>query len=626
MLSLTLVWCALFAFIQVVYSRGGPIPQSARTGRGLNIDRYPNVIDGVRTLTPINGRDETVYDHLDHDEVVYLDAHCAKNKSYAEHLRLELFAEQECFIENEHVSNVTAMGDYFFFFLHWDSSNTDDCADGVVIDFEAFCISMIEYEQIVNVTDYSCDTETVSNWVGLWWMDDIEGDEGDGEYSYPMFDANNLIVYVIDTATNLEHEHFDHIPAANKEYLGTTTDYTGSNHGTHVTGSIVGQYYGVIRDPNVKVKVCDSFPYGSGTTSTVLECLQYVSADLETEKSNNDDVRAVINLSLGSSGCIAYYDSDFAEINDNGGVVFAAGSNDNDDACGYTPACSDYAITVGAYDWSHTRSIFSNYGDCIDAWAPGSSIYSSIFADGSYSTFSGTSMASPIMAGMVGQLLILNSDETVFDTDAIKEIITDDDYCYGISGSDSTISNAFTISCDELSSVASETTTTDPWTDPTTAEPTTTMALYSDPNCTYGLLNSNGTICCPSDCTQCGGQGCRQAGENCCVRAIKSSQISCDSNVAPCVLSTAVTDDAVPSFFWVTVERLQESPLLTVAPFVLMLLLAISCVAYILVRGIMCCMGYRCVRIRRKPKYVKVIMESEAETQFDSDIEAKGLI
>ena len=75
----------------------------------------------------------------------------------------------------------------------------------------------------------------------------------------------------------------------------------------------MGQYYGVIRDPNVKVKVCDSFPYGSGTTSTVLECLQYVSADLETEKSNNDDVRAVINLSLGSSGCIAYYDSDFAE-------------------------------------------------------------------------------------------------------------------------------------------------------------------------------------------------------------------------------------------------------------------------------------------------------------------------
>ena len=270
-------------------------------------------------------------------------------------------------------------------------------------------------------------------------------------------------------------------------------------------------------------------------------------------------------------------------------------------------------------------------------------------------------MASPIMAGMVGQLLILNSDETVFDTDAIKEIITDDDYCYSISGSDSTISNAFTISCDELSSVASETTTTDPMTALTTAEPTTTMALNSDPNCTYGLLNSNGTICCPSDCTQCGGQGCRQAGEhllilfsnfftlafthnddavlstpapfplsllgeNCCARAIQSSQISCDSNVAPCVLSTAVTDDAFPTFFWVTVERLQESPLLTVAPFVLMLLLAISCVAYILVRGIMCCMGYRCVRIRRKPKYVKVTVESEAETQFDSDIEAKGLI
>merc|ERR1719334_2251701 len=418
---------------------------------------------------------------------------------------------------------------------------------------------MIEYEQIVNVTDYSCDTETVSNLVGLWWMDDIEGDENDDEYSYPMFDANNLIVYVIDTATNLEHEHFDHISDSNKEYLGTITNYTGDNHGTHVTGSIVGQHYGVIRDPNVKVKVCDAFPYGSGTTSTVLECVQYVSADLEAEKSNNDDVRAVINLSASRSGCVAYYDLDFADINRYGGVVFAAGSNDNDDACNYSPACSDYVITVGAYDASHTRCSFSNYGDCIDAWAPGSSIYSSIFADGSYATFSGTSMASPIMAGMVGQLLILNSDENVFDTDTIKQIITDDDYCYDISGSDSTISNAFTISCDELSSVASGTTTT-------------------DPTCSNGLLNSNKKICCPSDCTQCGGSGCGSAGGNCCVSAIQSSKISCDSNVAPCILSTAATDDAFPAFFWVTMERLQESPLLTVAPFVLMLLLAMSCV------------------------------------------------
>merc|ERR1719295_2551451 len=153
---------------------------------------------------------------------------------------------------------------------------------------------------------------------------------------------------------------------------------------------------------------------------------------------------------------------------------------------------------------------------------------------------SGTSMASPIVAGMVGQLLILNSDETVFDTDAIKEIITDDEYSYSISYSNSTISNAFTISCDDLSAAASGTTTstttgpdmtttdgstpttTEPTTtEPTTTEPTTTVTtttLTSDPNCTYGIINSKGDVCCPSDCSnsQCGGSGCGSAGEYCC--------------------------------------------------------------------------------------------------------------
>ena len=97
-------------------------------------------------------------------------------------------------------------------------------------------------------------------------------------------------------------------------------------------------------------------------------------------------------------------------VNATGGIVVTSTNNDDRDACSYDPACSDYAITVGAYSWSHTRSSFSNYGECIDAWGPGTTIKSSRFAYGEYITADGTSSASPFMAGMIGQLLQFNPD------------------------------------------------------------------------------------------------------------------------------------------------------------------------------------------------------------------------
>ena len=67
----------------------------------------------------------------------------------------------------------------------------------------------------------------------------------------------------------------------------------------------------MIRDPGVKIKVCDAFPEGSGSVTTVQECLQYALADLIEEKTNNSDARGVINLSLTSSGCFEWFDTLF---------------------------------------------------------------------------------------------------------------------------------------------------------------------------------------------------------------------------------------------------------------------------------------------------------------------------
>ena len=75
----------------------------------------------------------------------------------------------------------------------------------------------------------------------------------------------------------------------------------------------MGQYYGVIQDPAVKVKTCNKFPYGVGYVSYTVECLDYIIADLEAEKAANPDVRAVINLSFAGSFCWTVYDSQFQE-------------------------------------------------------------------------------------------------------------------------------------------------------------------------------------------------------------------------------------------------------------------------------------------------------------------------
>ena len=196
---------------------------------GLNQDHFDGVINGNLPLLPINGMDETLYDHSEHDEIVFMDKQCARNQSYADYLRRQLLLTENCLHENEYLPQVVEDAEYYHFYLQWNESNADDCLDGVTIDFEAFCISKIEFEKLYYAaSSYECQSEQMAD----WWMDDIEGNDNDGWYSWPEFDVNNLIVYVLDTRVNLDHEHFDHIPAANKQYIGTANPKAGDNdHG-----------------------------------------------------------------------------------------------------------------------------------------------------------------------------------------------------------------------------------------------------------------------------------------------------------------------------------------------------------------------------------------------------------
>lgn len=181
-----------------------------------------------------------------------------------------------------------------------------------------------------------------------------------------------------------------------------TIDYINYSH---VSGTIAGKTYGIAKKAiPVAVKVLRS--NGSGTMSDVVRGVDWATSEhLKDAQDNTKYKGSVANMSLGGGK------SPSLDLAVNGavdsGVVFAvAAGNDNRDACNYSPAAAELAITVGASTIADERAYFSNYGPCVDVFAPGLNILS-VWRGSRYSTntISGTSMASPHVAGLAAYFL-----------------------------------------------------------------------------------------------------------------------------------------------------------------------------------------------------------------------------
>jgi subtilisin family serine protease len=204
-------------------------------------------------------------------------------------------------------------------------------------------------------------------------------------------------VYIIDTGIRSTHTQFG--GRATKDFDSVGDGQNGNDcagHGTHVAGTIGGITYGVakaVRLHAVRVLNCA----GSGTFAGVIAGINWVSA--------NRIKPAVANMSLGGGYSSAVNDAVAAAIAN--GVTFAvAAGNDNANACSYSPASTPAAITVGSTASNDSRSSFSNWGSCLDIFAPGSSITSAwIGSDTATNTISGTSMATPHTAGVAALYL-----------------------------------------------------------------------------------------------------------------------------------------------------------------------------------------------------------------------------
>jgi subtilisin family serine protease len=232
-----------------------------------------------------------------------------------------------------------------------------------------------------------------------WGIDRIDQRDlpRSGTYNYNWTGAGSR-VYIIDTGIRTTHTQFGGRASVVFDALGGNgQDCNG--HGTHVAGTVGGSTYGVAKGAMLRaVRVLDC--NGSGSTSGVISGVDWVTA--------NHISPAAANMSLGGGASTAL---DTAVQNSiNSGVTYAiAAGNSNLDACTQSPARVGAAITVGSTTSTDARSSFSNFGTCVDIFAPGSSITSAwATSDTATNTISGTSMASPHVAGVAALYLQAN--------------------------------------------------------------------------------------------------------------------------------------------------------------------------------------------------------------------------
>jgi subtilisin family serine protease len=248
----------------------------------------------------------------------------------------------------------------------------------------------VAYVQEDGVFEVTVDSQSTHEWN----LDRIDqrGGAADGVYRYSG-EGVGVHVYVIDTGIQVTHVDFEGRAVDGVSFAGDgeRSDRDCHGHGTHVAGIVGGAQSGVAKNVtlhSVRTQRCDGLGWGSD----IVAGIDWIIA--------NHVKPAVINMSLGGVSIDSALD-DAIERATGAGILFvAAAGNANADACATTPGSAAAAVIVGSVGSSDSRAGYSNFGRCLDLFAPGDGIRSAAaWNDNEYVAMSGTSMASPHVAG-----------------------------------------------------------------------------------------------------------------------------------------------------------------------------------------------------------------------------------
>jgi subtilisin family serine protease len=251
-------------------------------------------------------------------------------------------------------------------------------------------VAYVEQDQVVSI-----DATTQPD--ATWGLDRIDQASLPLSTTYTYTGTGSgVVAYIIDTGIRTTHAEV--AGRATRGFDAFTDGQAGNDcngHGTHVAGTVGGTTYGVAKGVAlVAVRVLDCG--GSGSNSGVIKGMDWVA----TDAAKNTATRAVANMSLGGGFSQATNDA-IARLTAANVFVAVAAGNSSQDACRSSPASAPSATTVAASTRDDARASYSNWGSCVDLYAPGSGITSAWYqSDAQLNTISGTSMASPHVAGV----------------------------------------------------------------------------------------------------------------------------------------------------------------------------------------------------------------------------------
>lgn len=282
-------------------------------------------------------------------------------------------------------------------------------------------VQLVEQNGVVRISDepvepMACDTQVGATW-GLV-RTATEDLRLTGEYKYDQGVGEGIVGYILDTGIYTTHNDFEGRAIWGYNAVDSiNTD--GNGHGTHVAGTMCGKSYGLAKLSTCKaVKVLNAG--GSGSFAGVIDGINWVVNDAisNIKRASKRAAKAVGNMSLGGGKSTAVNNAVNA-AHDAEVIMAVAGGNDASDACNYSPASAEKSICAGASSNVDAMASFSNYGSCVDIFGPGVSITSAwINGVNSDNTISGTSMASPHVAGVAMKLMWEHPD---YDADKIKD-------------------------------------------------------------------------------------------------------------------------------------------------------------------------------------------------------------